>query len=195
MKRNDINGILLVNKKSGHSSQKMLTKIKKRFNVKIGHTGTLDPLASGLMVVLVGNSCTLSSLLIKEDKEYICKMKFGILTSTLDLEGSVIKKENFKLSIYSENDIKEILNKVIGEKDEIPPIYSAIKYNGKKLYEYARDNKISEKEKEEILNIKKRKRNIYDIEVLEIYYLNNEIIFKVKCSSGTYIRSLVLEIA
>ena len=183
-----MNGVILINKEKGISSFGVVAKIRKILNIKkVGHTGTLDPEATGLLPILVGNGTKISKYLIEHDKTYIAKLKFGIKTDTADSEGEVIKKDNFKLDKKDENFYIEIFNSFIGKMSQFPPKYSAIKVNGKKLYEYARENKDVE--------IKAREVEIYSIKIVHINYDENEIDFEVSCSKGTYIRTLCEDIA
>ncbi len=183
-----MNGVILINKEKGISSFGVVAKIRKILNIKkVGHTGTLDPEATGLLPILVGNGTKISKYLIEHDKTYIAKLKFGIKTDTADSEGEVIKKDNFKLDKKDEKFYIEIFNSFIGKSTQIPPIYSAIKVDGKKLYEYARKN--------EEVEIKPREVEIYSIKILHFNYDENEINFKVSCSKGTYIRTLCEDIA
>ena len=183
-----MNGVILINKEKGISSFGVVAKIRKILNIKkVGHTGTLDPEATGLLPILVGNGTKISKYLIEHDKTYIAKLKFGIKTDTADSEGEVIKKDNFKLDKKDEKFYIEIFNSFIGKSTQIPPIYSAIKVDGKKLYEYARKN--------EEVEIKPREIEIYNIKIISINYDENEIDFEVSCSKGTYIRTLCEDIA
>lgn len=183
-----MDGVILINKEKGISSFGVVAKIRKILNIKkVGHTGTLDPEATGLLPILVGNGTKISKYLIEHDKTYIAKLKFGIKTDTADSEGEVIKKDNFKLDKKDENFYIEVFNSFIGKMSQFPPKYSAIKVNGKKLYEYAREDKDIE--------IKPREIEIYSIKILHINYDENEIDFEVSCSKGTYIRTLCEDIA
>ncbi len=183
-----MDGVILINKEKGISSFGVVAKIRKILNIKkVGHTGTLDPEATGLLPILIGNGTKISKYLIEHDKTYIAKLKFGIKTDTADSEGEVIKKDNFKLDKKDEKLYIEIFNSFIGKMSQFPPKYSAIKVNGKKLYEYAREDKDIE--------IKPREIEIYSIKILHINYDENEIDFEVSCSKGTYIRTLCEDIA
>ena len=183
-----MDGVILINKEKGISSFGVVAKIRKILNIKkVGHTGTLDPEATGLLPILVGNGTKISKYLIEHDKTYIARLKFGIKTDTADSEGEVIKKDNFKLDKKDENFYIEVFNSFIGKMSQFPPKYSAIKVNGKKLYEYAREDKDIE--------IKPREIEIYSIKILHINYDENEIDFEVSCSKGTYIRTLCEDIA
>lgn len=183
-----MNGVILINKEKGISSFGVVAKIRKILNIKkVGHTGTLDPEATGLLPILVGNGTKISKYLIEHDKTYIARLKFGIKTDTADSEGEIIKKDNFKLDKKDEKLYIEIFNSFVGKMSQFPPKYSAIKVNGKKLYEYARENKDVE--------IKAREVEIYSIKILYINYDENEIDFEVSCSKGTYIRTLCEDIA
>ena len=180
-----MNGILIVNKTKGYTSHDIVAKVKKITHEKVGHTGTLDPLATGVLPLLIGKGTLCSKYLINHDKKYIVLLKLGEKTSTGDSEGEILEKLNVDINIF--NDVENIFNSFIGEQEQIPPIYSAIKVNGKKLYEYARKN--------QEVKIEPRKINIYSIKILKLDKEKNEIQFEVKCSKGTYIRSLCEDIA
>lgn len=183
-----MNGVILINKEKNISSFGVVAKVRKILNIKkVGHSGTLDPNATGLLPILVGNGTKISKYLIEHDKTYIAKLKFGIKTDTADSEGEIIKKDNFKLNKKDENFYIESFNSFVGKMSQFPPKYSAIKVNGKKLYEYARKN--------EEVEIKPREIEIYNIKIISINYDENEIDFEVSCSKGTYIRSLCEDIA
>ncbi len=181
--QNNLSGLLLVNKPSGITSFKVVSIIRKKLNVKkAGHCGTLDPLAQGLMIVLVGKATKQQDKFMKQDKVYYAKIKLGIKTDTGDLEGNIISESDF--SKITVEQIKAVCNSFIGEIEQEPPMYSALKVNGKKLYELARKGITIER--------KKRKITIYNIDVLS--FNGNEIEIRVKCSSGTYIRVLAQDI-
>ena len=182
-----MNGIILINKHKGCTSHDIVYKVKKIFNEKVGHTGTLDPMAIGILPLLVGKGTLCSKYLINHDKTYKVKLQLGQKTDTADSEGKIID-EDFNININDKkNEIKNTLQSFIGKQEQTPPIYSAIKVNGKKLYEYAR--------KGQEVEIKARQIEIYGIELLEIDEANKQIDFRVKCSKGTYIRSLCEDIA
>ena len=182
-----IDGIILINKEKGYTSHDIVNKIKHMFNVKVGHTGTLDPNATGLLPILIGKGTKLSYYLINHDKKYEVTLKLGEKTDTADAEGQVIQEQNVeKISLKKQN-VENILKSFIGKQMQTPPIYSAIKVNGKKLYEYARKNIEVE--------IKPREIEVYDIKLIKIDEEKNEIQFVVHCSKGTYIRSLCEDIA
>lgn len=174
-----MNGLLLVNKDKNMTSRDVINKLNHIFSMKkIGHTGTLDPLATGVMVCLFGKYTKLVDLITGYDKEYIAEIKLGIKTDTLDITGNVIETKKVKIT---NEDILQVFNEFPKEYMQEVPIYSAVKINGKKLYEYARNNKLIE--------LPKRKVNIYNLELISF---NKDIItFKVKVSKGTYIRSLI----
>ena len=180
-----MNGILIVNKTKGYTSHDIVAKVKKITHEKVGHTGTLDPLATGVLPLLIGKGTLCSKYLINHDKKYIVLLKIGEKTSTGDSEGDILEKLNVDINVFY--DVENIFNSFIGEQEQIPPIYSAIKVNGKKLYEYARKN--------QEVKIEPRKINIYSIKILKLDKEKNEIQFEVKCSKGTYIRSLCEDIA
>ena len=128
----DINGIIVINKPKEYTSHDVVAKVKKILNIKkVGHTGTLDPNATGVLPLLLNTGTKLSKYLIEHDKEYEVTLELGIKTDTADIEGNVIKKE--EVNWKKLNDIEETLNTFLGEQTQIPPIYSAIKVNGKKL--------------------------------------------------------------
>ena len=182
-KYNDFYGFILVNKPVGITSFKLVYIIKKKLNVKkVGHCGTLDPLASGLMIVLVGKYTKLQEKFMKQDKVYLATIKLGIKTDSGDLEGKLISQSDY--SHIKEFDIKNALNSFIGKISQIPPMYSALKVNGKKLYELARKGITIERKSREI--------TIYNIDFLD--FKKDTFSIRIKCSSGTYIRTLVEDI-
>lgn len=133
-----MDGIIIINKPKGFTSQDVVSKVKKILNVKkAGHTGTLDPLATGVLPVLLGNYTKLSKYLIDHDKVYRAKVKFGEKRDTGDLEGKVVEISDNK--IYDVQKIEEVLKSMVGKSFQTPPMYSSIKINGKKLYEYIRN--------------------------------------------------------
>lgn len=182
-----MDGIIVINKPIGCTSYNIVYRVKKIFKEKVGHTGTLDPLATGVLPILIGKGTKLSNYLIEHDKEYIATLKLGKKTDTLDAEGEVIEEREVDDNIFNKDKIDEVLNKFIGKIEQIPPLYSAIKVNGKKLYEYARNGQNVE--------VKPRQVEIYKINLLNIDKEQKEIKFKVNCSKGTYIRTLCLDIA
>lgn len=177
-----MNGILIVNKSEGFTSRDVVNKLSKIFNTKkIGHTGTLDPIAKGVLVVVIGKYTKLCEDLTQTFKEYIATFKLGILTDTLDITGKILDEKDVTVTE------EEIRNVIAGYKcvyDQEVPIYSSVKINGRKLYEYARNG--------ENVVLPKRKVDIKNIEVIDI----NKDIVKIKClvSKGTYIRSLIRDI-
>lgn len=196
-------GLILVYKRKGKTSRNVVENISKKYKVKAGHIGTLDPMAKGLLPVLVGNTCKLSKYLMEHDKTYLVEMKFGYNTETLDIEGEILEEDkSFRENNIVDNEFFDMIiiamKKELGTKKQIPPIYSAKKLNGKKLYEIAREDK------EKAIEMAKEKAkeitiyNMYDISLKELWDNNPKDIvlsFKVECSSGTYIRSLVRDIA
>ena len=182
-KYNDFYGFILVNKPVGITSFKLVYIIKKKLNVKkVGHCGTLDPLASGLMLVLVGKYTKLQEKFMKQDKVYLATIKLGIKTDSGDLEGKIISQSDY--SHIKEFDIKKALNSFVGKISQIPPMYSALKVNGKKLYELARKGITIERKSREI--------TIYNIDFLD--FKKDTFSIRIKCSSGTYIRTLAEDI-
>lgn len=184
-----MDGIFIIDKKEGMTSFNVVRDIRKEYNIKkVGHAGTLDPMATGVLLILVGKATKLSDILMNHDKEYVAVLKFGIKTDSADREGTIIEEDkNFKLNKYSKEEIKEIFKSFIGKQEQVPPMYSALKVNGKKLYELAR--------KGETIERKAREIEITEIEVVDIDFENNKIKYRVVCSKGTYIRTLCEDIA
>ena len=182
-----MDGIILINKQKKCTSHDVVNKIKHIFNEKVGHTGTLDPNATGLLPILIGQGTKLSYYLINHDKEYEVTLQLGIKTDTADGEGKVLEERNVDKEVLEEENVANVLESFIGKQLQTPPMYSAIKLNGKKLYEYARKN-IQ-------VDVKPREIEIYDISITHINAEKNELQFTVKCSKGTYIRSLSEDIA
>ena len=181
-----MDGVIIINKPKGFTSQDVVSKTKKILNVKkAGHTGTLDPLATGVLPVLIGNYTKLSKYLIEHDKVYRAKIKFGEQRETGDLEGKIVKTSDVKVSDIE--NIKFVLNKMIGEQMQVPPMYSAIKINGKKLYEYARNG--------ETVEVPARKIEIYKLDLIDFNEIEQSLEVEISCSKGTYIRVLCEDIA
>lgn len=179
-------GILIINKPQGYTSQDVVSKVKKILNIKkAGHTGTLDPMATGVLPVLLGEYTKLSKYLIEHDKTYVAKLKLGVKTITGDIEGEVIESKEFDKCILEKSNVEKVLNSFIGKQKQMPPMYSAIKVNGKKLYEYAREGKT--------VKVEPRDIELYDVKLISI--VKDEIEFEVSCSKGTYIRVVCEDIA
>lgn len=178
-----MNGILVVNKPKDMTSRDVVNHLNFVFHTKkIGHTGTLDPLATGVLVIAIGSYTKLVNALTSLDKEYIAEIKLGIETDTGDITGNLLEEDyNYNISI---EDILKVFEEFPDFYEQTVPKYSAIKLNGRKLYEYAREN-IE-------INLPKRNVNIYSLELLE--YNSGIIKFKTKVSKGTYIRSLIEDI-
>lgn len=180
-------GILLINKPTGYTSRDIVNIISKKFKTRrVGHTGTLDPGATGLLVICINKALKVCELLTNHDKEYIAGITLGIETDTLDMDGVVLSTETVDID---KQKIIECVNSFKKTYLQEVPKYSAIKVNGKKLYEYARSNTYVELPKKEV--------TIYDIQIIDdILYKDGKVYFKIKCnvSKGTYIRSLVRDI-
>ena len=176
------NGLLIINKEKGYTSRDIVNIISREFETKkVGHNGTLDPLATGVLVITINKYTKLNTLLTSEYKEYIAEVTLGIKTDTLDIEGRVLDKKEVHIN---KNDLEKTLKKYEKSYMQEVPIYSAVKVNGKKLYEYAREGihvKLPQKE----VTIKK-------IELLD--FKENRFTFKCLVSKGTYIRSLIKDI-
>ncbi len=180
-----MDGIIVINKEKEYTSHDVVAKLKKKLNIsKVGHTGTLDPNATGVLPILIGKGTKFSKYLINHDKIYEVELELGQKTDTADIEGKVIEEKNVDEKYIKEN-LLQVLESFVGKQEQIPPMYSAIKKNGKKLYEYARAG--------EKVEIKPRKIEIYKIDLNK--YDKNIISFVVSCSKGTYIRSLCEDIA
>ena len=180
-----MNGILLINKPKEYTSHDIVAIVKKMTKEKVGHTGTLDPNATGVLPLLIGKATGLSKYLINHDKIYIATLKLGIKTDTADGEGKIIEKRD--VQNLSKETIEKALKNIVGKQEQIPPMYSAIKVNGKKLYEYARSGKTVE--------IKPRQIKIYSTKLLNIDTKEAEIVFEISCSKGTYIRTICENLA
>lgn len=177
-----MDALVVVNKPTRLTSRDVVNELNHIFATKkIGHTGTLDPIATGVLVCLIGKYTKLVDLITSYDKEYIAEIKLGIKTDTDDITGAIICKENKSLSLDA---IKEVFDNFPKAYNQQVPIYSAVKINGKKLYEYARENK-------EVIR-PKRRVSIYYLELIS--FTNDTITFKTKVSKGTYIRSLIQDI-
>jgi tRNA pseudouridine55 synthase len=192
--KNSLTGFLLINKPKNYTSFDCIRHIKRiiKQNIKIGHTGTLDDFATGLLIIGIGRPATkLSDTLLNLDKEYIVKVKLGELTNTLDKTGTVIEQKDPKH--ISQKDIKNAIQKLGTSYTQVPPIYSALKYKGKPLYKLAREQKISDQKLKTIVKQKRRTVQIYDIQLLS--FDTPCFIIKTTVSKGTYIRSLANDIA
>ena len=177
-----MSGIIIVDKPKDYTSRDIVNIISRELHEKrVGHTGTLDPLATGVLVVCIGKYTKLVDRLTSLNKEYIAEIKLGVETDTLDITGNVLKKE--EVSVTKEQILK-VFSKFIGEYQMEVPLYSAIKVNGKKLYEYARNG--------EEVKLPIKKVHIYQLELLS--YQSDIITFRCKVEKGTYIRSLIRDI-
>lgn len=177
-----MDGIINIFKPKGITSHDVVKEIRKIIGIKkVGHTGTLDPNATGVLPICIGKGTRISEYLLTLNKEYVGELTLGIATDTQDSDGKVIKCSDKKIK---EEEIYKAFKKFVGEIDQVPPMYSALKHNGKKLYELAREGKIIERPS--------RKVHIYNLEIKKIH--DNKIIFYVKCSRGTYVRTLCEDI-
>lgn len=178
-----MDGILIVNKPQGMTSHDVVAFIRKRFGLKkVGHAGTLDPMATGVLVMLVGKSTKSSGQFMRDDKEYEAEMMLGAVSDTGDAWGDITPSG--AVTDLKQNEIEAVFKRFLGEIEQTPPMYSAIKCKGKKLYELAR--------KGVIVDVEPRKIFIDNLEILDISL--PRIAFKVVCSKGTYIRSLAADI-
>lgn len=180
-----MDGIILIDKQKEYTSHDVVAIVKRLSKAKVGHTGTLDPLATGVLPLLIGNATKISKYLINHDKTYIAELKLGIKTDTADSEGKIVEER--KVPEFTEEQVKSVLNSIIGRQKQVPPMYSAIKVNGRKLYEYAR--------KGQSVEIASRMIEIYNAKLIEFDKSNNIVKFELKCSKGTYVRTVCENIA
>ncbi len=179
----DVSGIILLDKRLGVSSNQALQEVRRLFNAnKAGHTGSLDPLATGLLPLCFGEATKVSALMLDDDKRYQVTIKLGVMTDTGDSEGQIVAE--MPVPDFSESQLLDCLQHFTGEIDQVPPMYSALKHQGKKLYELAREGKTVDRPA--------RRITIYAIELLA--FDSQQISLDVRCSKGTYIRSLAEDI-
>ncbi len=178
----ELNGIVVINKDMDYTSHDVVNVVRKTLGTrKVGHTGTLDPNATGVLPVCVGRSTKACDMLTFSDKEYVAEVKLGITTDTYDIWGTVQSQREVNIS---RDELISAIARFTGEIEQLPPMYSAIKQNGKKLYELAREGIEVERQK--------RKITIYECELLS--FENDTFKIRVRCSKGTYIRSLCYDI-
>jgi tRNA pseudouridine55 synthase len=178
-----IAGVLNVLKPAGMSSHDIVYFVRRQLGIKkVGHTGTLDPYATGVLPICIGKATKVSQFLLNERKAYRAELNLGYSTDTQDAYGEILKHSEY---IPNEEEIREAVLSFVGEIDQVPPMYSALKVNGKKLYELAREGKEIER--------KSRKITIHDIDIVKIE--GQKVMFDVLCSKGTYIRTLCVDIA
>lgn len=176
-------GIIAINKPQGWTSFDVVNKVKHLIKMRrVGHLGTLDPMATGVLLVTIGSATKLFDLMQEKVKTYIAEFEFGWLTDTLDATGATITRDDVAVSL---EDIKRVIPQHVGEVDQIPPKYSAKSINGKRAYDLARHNIDFELEPKRV--------SIYSIDILE--YRNNIVKLQISCGSGTYIRSIGRDIA
>lgn len=174
-----MNGVVLVNKDRGMTSHDVVSRMRRIYRTRrVGHTGTLDPMAEGLLPVCIGSATKAADMITAADKRYIAVMELGKRSDTLDAEGEIYEATD-SLTVGSEDVIRAV-SRFVGEYDQVPPMYSAIKVNGKKLYELARAGENIEREK--------RRVKIYSADIMSIDI--PFVTIDVRCSKGTYIRSL-----
>ncbi len=175
-----MNGIIIIDKPKNYTSFDIIAILRKKFNQKkLGHMGTLDPIATGVLPILLGDTAKFQIFTENNKKEYIAKMELGLTTDTLDSEGKILSKTECNIT---KKEFKSVLNNFVGKIEQVPPMFSAIKQNGKKLCDLARKGIEVEREK--------RKIEITSIEILNFDEINQTACIKIKCSCGTYIRSL-----
>ncbi|WP_343098929.1 tRNA pseudouridine(55) synthase TruB [Clostridioides difficile] len=180
-----MNKIISILKPTGMTSHDVVSRVRKILNIKkVGHTGTLDPDASGVLPICIGKATKVCEVFLNKDKSYICELTLGISTDTYDASGEILKKvDDFK---FSNEDIERAFDTQRGEINQLPPIYSALKVNGKRMCDLVRSGRQSE------ITLKTRRVNIKDIKILSIK--GNKVMFYVECSKGTYVRSICHDI-
>ncbi|SJO08060.1 tRNA pseudouridine synthase B [Clostridioides difficile] len=180
-----MNKIISILKPTGMTSHDVVSRVRKILNIKkVGHTGTLDPDASGVLPICIGKATKVCDVILNKDKSYICELTLGISTDTYDASGEILKKvDDFK---FSNEDIERAFDTQRGEINQLPPIYSALKVNGKRMCDLVRSGRQSE------ITLKTRRVNIKDIKILSIK--GNKVMFYVECSKGTYVRSICHDI-
>lgn len=177
-----INGFLLINKEPGITSSRVVQILKKKFNLKkVGHLGTLDPMASGLLIIVINRATKFASLLLQSEKSYRAEVTLGIQTDTDDVEGEVISSKKID---SSRQEIEEILLTFLGESNQFAPVYSALKHKGKPMYKYAREG----------IKVKKEARKILIKKIDNILIDFPRVSFDIACSKGTYIRSIARDL-
>ena len=176
-----MNKVINILKPTGMTSHDVVSAVRKILNTKkVGHTGTLDPDASGVLPICVGKATKISEFILSKDKEYLCEMTLGISTDTYDSSGTILNRsDNINFDI---EDIEKAFDKQRGEIEQFPPVYSALKINGKRMCDLVRSGR------EDEIVLKSRKVNIKNIEILR--FVSNKVVFKVECSKGTYVRSI-----
>jgi tRNA pseudouridine55 synthase len=183
-KGRDVTGIVIIDKPTGHSSNFILQRVKRLYDAKkAGHTGSLDPLATGVLPVCLGDATKLSSYLLDADKQYQVTCQLGIITDSGDSDGNVV--ETLPIPEFNETTLSNVIQRFIGEIDQVPPMFSALKHQGQPLYKLARQGIDVER--------KARRVSIYAIDLLD--YQNDSFSLSVRCSKGTYIRTLVEDIS
>lgn len=182
-----MDGIIIINKEKEFTSNDVVQIVKHTLNEKVGHTGTLDPNATGVLPILIGKGTKISKYLINHDKIYEAVLQLGMKTETGDGEGSILEKIEVSNDTMEEENVNKVLSSFIGKQSQTPPMYSAIKVDGRKLYDYAREGKKVE--------IPIRNIEIYNMNLIEISLIEKRIKFRVECSKGTYIRTLCEDIA
>lgn len=175
-----MNGVVIIDKPHGKTSFDVVSSVRRLFGTKkVGHTGTLDPEATGVLPVCIGKATKACELLTAQNKSYRAQLMLGMTTDTLDIEGEILTEQPVNVT---REQLEDVIGQFIGEIEQTPPMYSAIKVDGKKLYELARAGKEIER--------KKRRITIYDIKIIEVDLKNDLVTIDVDCSKGTYIRTL-----
>lgn len=180
-----MDGIIIINKEKNYTSHDIVAIVKKTLGQKVGHTGTLDPNATGVLPLLIGKATKIEKYLVNHDKVYQAVLKLGIKTDTADITGRILEQQTIKMP--TKQQMEEAFSSMLGKIEQTPPMYSAIKINGKKLYEYARQGKT--------VQVQPKQIEIYSLAINQINTKENEITFTIHCSKGTYIRTICEQIA
>ncbi len=180
-----MNKIVNIIKPTGMTSHDVVSAVRKTLNIKkVGHTGTLDPDASGVLPICIGKATKVSELILNKDKSYICELTLGITTDTYDSSGEIVERvENFN---FTNEEIQKAFDTQRGHLDQLPPMYSALKVNGKRMCDLVRSGRADE------INLKTRPVHIKKLDILSIN--GNKIMFYVQCSKGTYVRSICFDV-
>lgn len=183
-KGRDITGIVIIDKPTGHSSNHILQRVKRLFDAKkAGHTGSLDPLATGVLPVCLGDATKLSSYLLDADKQYLVTCQLGIVTDSGDSDGNVINE--MPVPEFNEDTLSQVTQQFLGEIEQVPPMFSALKHQGQPLYKLARQG----------IDVERKARRIYIYAIDIIDCQSDSFTLSVRCSKGTYIRTLVEDIS
>ncbi|MFQ6091876.1 MAG: tRNA pseudouridine(55) synthase TruB [bacterium] len=177
-----MDGVLNINKPTGLTSHEVVTTVRRMVGgSKVGHTGTLDPLATGVLLLCVGKATRIAPYLTNEEKEYVATIRLGVTTDTFDADGEVLEQREVTVSV---EDVRQALRSFVGKIEQIPPMFSAVRHSGKRLYQLARAGETVEREARQV--------HISGIDLID--FQDNDLTVRVHCSRGTYVRSLAVDI-